>query len=346
MIQPRRSERDTRRKGAAVVMAVTVLLTARAGLDALPLPAMTSSRAVIRELDPLVFARFATPDQPEVARPDSEDSPPPDLDDAPAPDLEVGRAVDALTRRFASDLPTPVVETRTRADAVPDGISGSESAAFESLFGDERGVEIAAPSVGSGPRNRPGRGSGAPGIAVRRSAAPEEAFARPTPGPGGTPVAAGAGERVRIEAPEVEVREFEAGGFSGSEAERLGDWIRANREEMPIGVRMHLPYESVFPATSVRFRSEGRQFELYLMLNPSLRELHILLVEDERSVYLIDRGFQEQSASLRAGTVRRTGDTIVAIDSEAGAASSARATEFYNIFLSWWAGVGGGDDVR
>ncbi len=72
------------------------------------------------------------------------------------------------------------------------------------------------------------------------------------------------------------------------------------------------------------------------MFNESLRELHIVLVEGDRSVYLIDRGFQEQSRSLREGTVRRFEGEILAVDSRTGAASSDRAREFYNVFLSWW----------
>ena len=72
------------------------------------------------------------------------------------------------------------------------------------------------------------------------------------------------------------------------------------------------------------------------MYNESLRELHIVLVEGDRSVYLIDRGFQAQSRSLREGTVRRIEGEIMTVDSQRRAASDDRAQEFYNIFLSWW----------
>ncbi len=87
---------------------------------------------------------------------------------------------------------------------------------------------------------------------------------------------------------------------------------------------------------SVPFSSEGRRWELFLMYNESLRELHIVLVEDDRSVYLIDRGFQERSRSLREGNVRRSGGEIVAVDSRIAAPSNDESADFFNVFLSWW----------
>ena len=106
--------------------------------------------------------------------------------------------------------------------------------------------------------------------------------------------------------------------------------------DLPVGVRVHVNFEPTFLTSTALFASEGRNWELYLMFNQSLREVHLVLVEGNRSVYLIDRGFQEQSRSLREGTVRRTGGAIIAVDSQSGAASSDRARDFYNVFLSWW----------
>jgi len=54
---------------------------------------------------------------------------------------------------------------------------------------------------------------------------------------------------------------------------------------------------------------------------------------------MIDRGFQEESRSLREGTVRRLDGRIVAVDSRTASASSERAQDFYNVFLSWWESV-------
>jgi hypothetical protein len=48
---------------------------------------------------------------------------------------------------------------------------------------------------------------------------------------------------------------------------------------------------------------------------------------------MIDRDFQEQSRSLREGTVRRAGGEIVAGDSRTAAAAGERAQEFYDVLL-------------
>ena len=99
-------------------------------------------------------------------------------------------------------------------------------------------------------------------------------------------------------------------------------------------------FQPSFLTAAESFTEGGRAWELYLMYNETLRELHIVLVEGESSVYLIDRDFQEQSRSLREGTVRRSGDEIVAVDSRAGAPSGERAQEFYDVFLAWWESAG------
>jgi sulfopropanediol 3-dehydrogenase len=121
-----------------------------------------------------------------------------------------------------------------------------------------------------------------------------------------------------------------------SEADRLALWMRSNPDDLPVGVRVHVNYEATFLTSTATFRDEGRNWELFMMFNESLRELHLVLVEGARSVYLIDRGFQEESRSLREGTVRRTGGSIVAVDSRSGTPSGERARDFYNVFLSWW----------
>jgi hypothetical protein len=140
----------------------------------------------------------------------------------------------------------------------------------------------------------------------------------------------------RTTSSDVVIRDFESDSFDGSEADMLAAWMRSHAAELPIGVRVHMNYQPSFLTASAPFSSDGRQWELFLMFNESLREVHIVLVEGNQSVYLIDRGFLEQSRSLREGTVRRLDGQIVAVDSRTGAASSDRAADFYNVFLSWW----------
>lgn len=140
---------------------------------------------------------------------------------------------------------------------------------------------------------------------------------------------------------ELEIAPQLAEAFDESAAGRLGAWMRSNPAELPVGVRVHMNYEPSFLTATSVFASEGRSWELYLMFNESLAEVHVVLIEGGESVYLIDRGFQEQSRSLREGSVRRAGGEIMAINSRSGAASGARSTEFYNVFLSWWAATDG-----
>ena len=71
--------------------------------------------------------------------------------------------------------------------------------------------------------------------------------------------------------------------------------MRSNPAPLPVGVRVHMNYESTFLTSVVPFDSNGARWELFLMYNEVLRELHIVLVQGDRSVYLIDRGFLEQS---------------------------------------------------
>ena len=140
---------------------------------------------------------------------------------------------------------------------------------------------------------------------------------------------------------ELQIGTQDAEAFDESSADRLGRWMRENPSDLPIGVRVHMNYEPSFLTAATVFRSDDRSFELFLMYNESLREVHVVLVEGDQSVYLIDRGFQEQSRSLREGSVRRTAGSIVAVDSRSGVASGDRSQEFYNVFLSWWGAVDG-----
>jgi hypothetical protein len=341
VIRPRPKPGNARPRGVAVAFTLALLLGAQIGLKGLPVPAFASGRDMIRELDPLVFERFAAPPPPESPSDVPEDEVPEEPAEEPASltfDQEVGLAMEQLEERFAGDPPAPVVVDRTgpAGDAPGPGISADVSAdRFESLFGADEGVVVGRAGRG---RTTPGREAGA-GLGIGISE-------RLADGPDSTPDVTVAGPDVSVEtgnervdeaeANEVEISEFSSESFDGSEAERLALWMRTHPGELPVGVRVHMNYEPTFLTSTALFASEGRNWELFLMFNESLRELHLVLVDRDRSVYLIDRGFQEQSRSLREGTVRRTRGEIIAVDSRSGAASSDRARDFYNVFLSWW----------
>jgi hypothetical protein len=327
-------QRTTSVAGASLLLAVTYF-----ALRSTPLPAFESSGQAIRSLDPLFVERFAVPEP-------TEELPVPGrvtaTEAAPALEQEVGAAIEELERRFAASTPasgpTTTAPGESRADA--RGIA-ADAERFDALFG----ADPALPP--------PRRERAAPeAVATSRRSAVEFgtriAGTEPTLVEGrGTVAAPSVGPTVRAEAgggsarrgppPEpVTIRSYEPERLATIGADRLAGWMRAHTRELPVGVRVHLGHQPAFLTSVVALVAGPREFELYLMYNSALRELHILLVEGDRSVYLIDRGFQEASRSLREGTVRRLNGEIVAVDSRASAASSERAREFYGIFLSWW----------
>lgn len=340
MIRPKPKPGLGRPKGAAIGLTVVLLVATQAALEGIPVPAFASSRDVIRELDPLIFERLAPPPPPAEEAPEViEDVVPEETaDEAPSLTLEeeVSQAMDELDRLFATEDAAPPSAARAgEADepAVPGISTDVASERFESLFGG--GAE---PVAGRAARGRVGGPAGRGGVGVgitERRTDPESATGPEVTGPD-VSVRTGAERTDAAAASDLEIREYESESFDRTEADRLADWMRSNPADLPIGVRVHVNYEPSFLTSVAGFSSEGRSWELYVMLNETLQELHIVLVEENRSVYLIDRGFQEQSRSLREGTVRRTRGEIVAVDSRTGAASSERAQEFYNVFLSWW----------
>ncbi len=343
MIRPKPKPGQGRQRGIAVAVTVALLLGMHAGLKGLPVPAFASSRDVIRQLDPLMFERLAAPPAPVESADRAEEAVSEDVPEERSASLtleqEVGLAMDQLERRFSGDEVVPAANLRDTegSDAPLSGIANdAASGRFESLFGGGDDVVVGR-ARGRASQPRSGRAGVGVGISERLANAPEE---RPfdsssADGPAvSVETAAERGDDDNVN--EVVIREYEADSFGGSEADVLAAWMRAHPAELPVGVRVHVNFEPSFLTATAPFASGGREWELFLMFNESLRELHIVLVEGDQSVYLIDRGFQEQSRSLREGTVRRLEGEILAVDSRTGAASSDRAREFYNVFLSWW----------
>lgn len=341
MIRPRPRGRQWAPRLGAAVLTVALLLGAAAGLRATSLPEFASGRAVIRQLDALILERFAfiQPDEPAVEE-EVESLPEPSAEDVSFDD-EVGAAMAGLEELFAGEDEVTTPAGARGEDEPGDRVVGIEStpddARFESLFGSRDDTPVGR--VGRGPRSPAREGAGGLGIGINERVAEPvtDSSAATTPAAAGPDVTVRtATEREAVEAPTVAIFEYAAESFDLSEADRLGAWMRANPAPLPVGVQVHMNHEPTFLTSAVPFDTDDGRWELYLMFNESIREIHIVLVDGDRSVYLIDRGFQEQSRSLREGTVRRSGGRIVAVDSRSGSASSERAREFYNVFLSWW----------
>jgi hypothetical protein len=356
VIKPKPKPSQAPSRAMAIVLTTALMLGAWVGLKELAVPAFASSGDVIRELDPLVFERYAAPPPPEEA------SAPSEAEDEPTPapeepaevasfDEEVGAAMEQLERVFTAEEAPPPTAGRPEAATEPGTPGIAEDVSderFEALFGPGEG-----PDVRGAAARRSGRsGAGGEGVGLGITE-------RPTGDAGGTEEDRGEASdpsdvtpdlgaltgtrRAATAESEVEIGEFEPESFDGTAADRLATWMRGHASPLPVGVRAHVNFQPSFLTSAVDITAEGREWELYLMFNQSLRELHIVLVEGNRSIYMIDRGFQEESRSLREGTVRRNNGEIVAVTSRTVSASSERAQDFYNVFLSWWNSVK--DDV-
>ena len=348
MIRPKPKPSAAGPRSVAVILTAALLVGAQAGLQGLPVPAFASGRSVIRELDPLMLERFAVPPAPTP----EDDTPSEEVAEPEEPasvsfDQEVGRAMEQLEELFTTpDDPAAGVDRADAGEPEPGapGIAEDVPAErFESLFGAGADALPARPGARrSGGGRADATGGGGLGIGIEER--PVEERSAPSPAAQGPAVAVptGTARAAVADGGELRIGTQDAETFDESAADRLGRWMRANPAELPVGVRVHMNYEPSFLTAATVFHSDERSFELFLMYNESLREVHVVLVEGNRSVYLIDRGFQEQSRSLREGTVRRSGGSIVAVDSRSGAASSARSQEFYDVFLSWWTAVDGG----
>lgn len=352
MIKPKPKPSQAPSRAMATLITAALMLGAYVGLKGLAVPAFASSGDVIRELDPLIFERYAAPPPPEDAvAPSADEEESADAAEESAEvvsfDEEVGAAVEELERIFAEEEAAPPTSDRP-GTASEDGAPGiAEDAAadrFEALFGAGDALD-----VGDAAERRSARGDrGVVGLGINERSTGEaggddQGSARA--GEGGAPDLDALTETRRAATVESEVviGEFEPESFDGTAADRLAAWMREHEAPLPVGVRAHVNFQPSFLTSTVPIVADGREWELFLMFNESLRELHIVLVEGNRSIYMIDRGFQEESRSLREGTVRRTGGEIVAISSRTASASSDRAQDFYNVFLSWWNAVK--DDV-
>ena len=341
MILPAPRKDRGRQRVVATAGAVLLLMFLYATLRGMPVPALGSAGDHVRRLDPLFLERYAAPPKPEAPTA-AEEEVAPDAATAGALDQEVGTAIDELTRRFGAEDGGVGGTGVARSTAAEGGLSGLETDPSASRFSEVFGGGSDPVAAVTAPRARtPAPRPGASGAGLEVGARPQRSVTTPTATAPTDDIA------ITVEAPtqrearadlttDVELKDYSAESFEAFAVDDLATWMREHAAELPVGVRVHLNYLPTFLTAAEPFVAGDREFELYLMYNESLRELHIVLVEGDRSVYLIDRGFQAQSRSLREGTVRRIEGEIMTVDSQRRAASGERAQEFYNIFLSWW----------
>jgi hypothetical protein len=351
--KPREDQKEQRR--VAVLSTTVLVLCFALVLVLVDLPEERPARDLYREIDVAELAQFMPEPEPEISQEEPEDaSEDPSETEQPeraVEDAEPQQApervrlddvqLDGFDERTPMDTPSRE-RRRSSADSDPGGTTGVEVERRD--VGADGGFEtLGDVSNAPTPRGRRGGngGAGEPGIALGEGSG---AGAASGDGGGigdGTPIAGGSRARGGQDggiAVEVGLRDLDDFGdnYENVDLRLLIEWMRDNPAELPPGVRRHVGYEPNHLSSVIYFEIGGRAFELYLMCIESRYEVHVVLVEEGETTYLIDRSFQQQSRSLRVGSVQRTEGEIVSIQSRQEAAGSGRADEFYQFFLSWW----------
>ncbi len=158
---------------------------------------------------------------------------------------------------------------------------------------------------------------------------------------GGTALAAPEGKDPAVVAPQIAMVSVSQTGERFADLSPLYhpllDWMKRNGSRLPDVVNRFMETTPGDLTAAVQFQIEGREFDMFLVCKENLNEIRLCLVENDRSTYLIDRGFKERSSFLRSGGVNRLpGGQILSFGTTREAASDHRTTEFYQIFLSWW----------
>ncbi len=122
------------------------------------------------------------------------------------------------------------------------------------------------------------------------------------------------------------------------QVEDIIEWMRHAPSDLPPGILRHVDFRAGNLTSKANFEHHGETWELYLMARVPVREIHVVLVGEHRTYYLIDRSFQREGRAFRVGRARRTSSVITGVFSEERAASERDAARFYDLFLSWWEG--------
>ncbi len=139
------------------------------------------------------------------------------------------------------------------------------------------------------------------------------------------------GTSLEIESLPVSTRVLEA-----SEAKEIVQWIRVTQSELPPGIQRHVGYRPGNLTAAALLDHEGEPWEIYLMARMPSEELHVVIVRDSATYYVVDPSFQRDGRRFRVGTARRADGVITGITSEERAAASREAVRHYDVFLAWW----------
>lgn len=120
------------------------------------------------------------------------------------------------------------------------------------------------------------------------------------------------------------------------EIDEIIEWMRLAPAELPPGIKQHISNGPDDLTAKADFEYNGVEWEIYIQVRIPLRELHTVMVQGDKTWYLIDRSFQRKGRRFRVGYARRQSGMITGVVSEERPAASREAVGVYQVFLAWW----------
>jgi hypothetical protein len=244
------------------------------------------------------------------------------------------------------DKPARSLERPSTKSTVESGESGAKIdlkkstmlSGMNSLLGDNA-TKLQMPKSGRAGRTL----SNAPSIRAQSGGAVESST---TNNYGGGTITLGAPEGKDVGGGQVEVAMMNMANFGSNFTDlselymELIEWMKRNPAQLSSVVHRFMEYGTGDLTSKVTFQMNGREFDLLILCKENIAEVRVCLLEGRESIYLIDRGFKENSRYLRVGSVNRGGDgNILSFGTVRKEASNSKTNEFYQIFLSWWESV-------
>jgi hypothetical protein len=304
-------------------------------------PEFRSARDTFKEIDPAQLTQLRPdppPEQPteqpeeELEEPQEESETTPERIEAP--DLQLSSPTQEPSPQAAA--------ADAQSEAAAEASSGGGEVSVErtqvgGLGASESSRSPAAAALPNAP-SQPSGGSGSgAGIAVEETGAGPPGSGGEDASANGAPLAAGS-EEVASEgdAAAVTIQDASQEDYTSVEAGKLIQWMRQNPAALPRGISQLVGYQPSFLSSKISDLSTSQgEYEMYLMCKPDLREIHVVLVQGGEAKYLVDRSFQKQSRKFRVGPIRRSGGTIIGVQTRAQSRGQ-KSKQFYSVFLSWW----------
>jgi cell division septation protein DedD len=346
---PRDDKSEKRRVAASATVGVVVLVAIVVGV--VSVPDFTSPQEEFRKLDPQRFADLQTQPEPEPEQQESDSESESKEKENPEEAQEEAEPQKAPERVEAPDLssggldvnPSPT-QTPSQTSEEPSESSGGNTSVdvkrkdVGKVGGAETFDDPSSTALPSGKSDQATSGSEGTGIAVAEGSGSGQGSSSGDDFGGGGEVAAGGKGQAGGEggtSVEVSLKDVDEKDYGNLEVSKLIRWMKEHPAELPVPIQRQVGYEEENLSSKLPIEVGGETYELFLMCRESLKEVHIVLVRDQRAQYLVDRSFQKQSRKFRAGPVLRDDGKIAQIQSE-GKPRGEEAEQFYDVFLSWW----------